>query len=73
EMFEPTFGLGGSIFLSLMGPLEFFQKKSLKKKHFSNSFHWIQIGETLVLSFSYNGSQKCLSQRSDWEGPFSSL
>ena len=27
EMFEPTFGLGGAIFLSLMGPLEIFQKK----------------------------------------------
>ena len=26
-MFEPTFGLGGAIFLSLMGPLEIFQKK----------------------------------------------
>jgi len=27
EMFEPTFGLGGAIFLSLMSPLEVFQKK----------------------------------------------
>ena len=44
---------------------------STKKKGFS--LFWIQIRETLVLSFSYNGSQKCLSQRSDWEGPFSSL
>ena len=24
EIFEPTFGLGGAIFLSLMGPLEIF-------------------------------------------------
>ena len=48
-------------------------KKSLKKKNFSKSFHWIQIGETLVLSFSYNGLQKCLSHQSDWKGPFPSL
>ena len=27
EMFEPTFGLGGAIFLSLMSPLEVFKKK----------------------------------------------
>ena len=133
-MFEPTFGWGGAISLSLMGSLEIFQKKKKKfkkkelfkflsfglkleklwffpfrtmasrnvwanvrigrghfplfdgsfgdlskkkkvkkKKTFQISLFWIQIGETLVLSFSYNGSQKCLSQRSDWEGPFSSL
>ena len=37
EMFEPTFGLGGAIFLSLMGPLEIFQKQKVKKKkNFSN-------------------------------------
>ena len=32
EMFEPTFGLGGAISLSLMGPLEIFQKKKKKFK-----------------------------------------
>ena len=42
-----------------------------KRKGFS--LFWIQIRETLVFSFSYNGSQKCLSQRSDWEGSFPSL
>ena len=59
-----------------MGPLEIFQKKKFfykKKKTFQISLFWIQIRETFVFSFSYNGSQKCLSQHSDWEGPFSSL
>ena len=57
EMFEPTFGLGGAISLSLMDPSEIFQKKKkrkkLKKKTFQISLFWIQIRETLVLSFSF--------------------
>ena len=54
-------------FFELVSILSFLKQK---KKVF---LHWVQIGETLVLFFSYNGSQKCLSQRSDWEGPFPSL
>ena len=55
-------------FFELVSILSFLNKK---KRGFS--LFWIQIRETLVLSFSYNGSQKCLSQRSDGEGPFPSL
>ena len=54
-------------FFELVSILSFLNKK----KGFS--LFWIQIRETLVLSFSYNGSRKSLSQRSDWEGPFPSL
>ena len=31
EMAEPTFGLGGAISLSLMGPMVIFQKKKINK------------------------------------------
>ena len=45
---------------------------STKKKGGFLSFGF-KLEKLWFFSFSYNGSQKCLSQRSDWEGPFSSL
>ena len=55
-------------FFELVSILSFLNKK--KRGFLSFGF---KLEKTLVRSFSYNGSQKCLSQRSDWEGPFSSL
>lgn len=61
-------GFFGNFFLWTCFHSFFSQQK--KKGFLSFGF---KLEKTLVLSFSYNGSQKCLSQRSDWEGPFPSL
>ena len=74
EMFEPTFGLGGAIFLSLMGPLEIFQKK--KKSSKKKLFKFLSFGFKLEKFWFFpfrTMARKCLSQRSDWEGLFPSL
>ena len=50
-MFEPTFGLGGAIFLSLMSPLEVFQKKERES-----------IKVAPIAFFDQSGSKKSLVQ-----------